>query len=315
MQTVSASCSLEELPQTIENLRLAAKTRHPETPTSALDQLGLLVQSRRPAGMLPLPDLSKIRSPARRGLQFRAFSQPRCRCGPRYRTGGIPSSLSKLRWISWWRCPRLDFTIVRNCYHSWLMDRRRKSQLEVDCHGEGNSEELISSISSDEDTPEATLMRKGKPGLFASFLICCLVRCAKYWFCAKSKSSPIVKFRISLPCRSALSCRVWRARERRLRMPGTARQQITADRKLRRRSTYLSQIACRPVRKSGSSAGPRFLGRRDRHDLGLQVPGSHDYGNAASQTALSGRETPLTRVVSRASEQTKYCYRQATRAR
>jgi RNA polymerase sigma-70 factor (ECF subfamily) len=50
------------------------------------------------------------------------------------------------------------FTIVRNCYHDWLMGQRRKSRLEVE--GEGDSEELISTIPSDEDTPEATLVRK-----------------------------------------------------------------------------------------------------------------------------------------------------------
>jgi RNA polymerase sigma factor (sigma-70 family) len=54
------------------------------------------------------------------------------------------------------------FTIVRNCYHSWLMDRRRKSRLEVDHYGEDESEELISNISSDEDNPEATLLREAQ---------------------------------------------------------------------------------------------------------------------------------------------------------
>ena len=48
-------------------------------------------------------------SSTRRGLQFRAISQPKCRRGRGYRTGSIPSSLSKLRRISWRGCPRLDF--------------------------------------------------------------------------------------------------------------------------------------------------------------------------------------------------------------
>src|ERR1700733_1317046 len=52
------------------------------------------------------------------------------------------------------------FTIVRNCYHSWLMDRRRKSRVEVDYDGEGDAEEFIASIPSDEATPEAMLVRK-----------------------------------------------------------------------------------------------------------------------------------------------------------
>jgi RNA polymerase sigma factor (sigma-70 family) len=54
------------------------------------------------------------------------------------------------------------FTIVRNCYHNWLMDRRRKSRLEVDPYGKGDSEELILNISSDEDTPEAMLVREAE---------------------------------------------------------------------------------------------------------------------------------------------------------
>jgi RNA polymerase sigma-70 factor (ECF subfamily) len=52
--------------------------------------------------------------------------------------------------------------IVRNCYHSWLTDRRRKSRSEVDYQGEGDSEEFIATIPSDEDTPEATLIRKAE---------------------------------------------------------------------------------------------------------------------------------------------------------
>jgi RNA polymerase sigma-70 factor (ECF subfamily) len=54
------------------------------------------------------------------------------------------------------------FTIVRNCYHSWLMDRRRKSRLEVDFDAEGDSDEVISTIVSDEDTPETALVRKAE---------------------------------------------------------------------------------------------------------------------------------------------------------
>jgi len=42
------------------------------------------------------------------------------------------------------------------------MDRRRKARLEVDHHGEGDSEELIFNISSDEDNPEAMLLREAE---------------------------------------------------------------------------------------------------------------------------------------------------------
>src|SRR6202000_1922767 len=54
------------------------------------------------------------------------------------------------------------FTIVRNCYYSWLMERRRKSGLEVDHRGEGDPDNFISNIHSDEDTPEAALVRKAE---------------------------------------------------------------------------------------------------------------------------------------------------------
>jgi RNA polymerase sigma factor (sigma-70 family) len=53
-------------------------------------------------------------------------------------------------------------TIVRNCYFSWLMSRRRKSRLEVDSHDAGYTEELIFNISSDECTPEAMLVREAE---------------------------------------------------------------------------------------------------------------------------------------------------------
>ena len=42
------------------------------------------------------------------------------------------------------------------------MDRRRKARLEVDCHGEGDSEEFISTVPSGENTPEEILLRKAE---------------------------------------------------------------------------------------------------------------------------------------------------------
>jgi RNA polymerase sigma factor (sigma-70 family) len=51
---------------------------------------------------------------------------------------------------------------VRNSYHSWLTDLRRKSRLKIDHHGEGDSEELVFDISSDEDNPEAMPVRKAE---------------------------------------------------------------------------------------------------------------------------------------------------------
>jgi RNA polymerase sigma factor (sigma-70 family) len=132
-------------------------------PTSALDQLGLLMQS-RPLGadatlarfkqnVVPQLDaaynfarfLSRDADAAQDIVQEAYLRAYRSFAG--YRGGDARA------WI---------FAIVRNCYQSWLMDRRRKARLEVDYHGEGDSEELISTIPSDEDTPEAMLVRKAE---------------------------------------------------------------------------------------------------------------------------------------------------------
>jgi len=142
---------------------LTAKTPHPEsTPTSALDQLGLLVQS-RPSGdatlarfkqnIVPQLDaaynfarfLSRDADVAQDIVQEAFLRAYRSFAG--YRGGDARA------WV---------FTIVRNCYHSWLMDRRRKARVEVDHHCEGNSEDLIFNISSGEDNPEAMLPRKAE---------------------------------------------------------------------------------------------------------------------------------------------------------
>src|SRR5258708_18419550 len=48
--------------------------------------------------------------------------------------------------------------LVRNCSSDWLMSRRRKSQLEVDSHDSGYTEELIVNVSSHKSTPEAILV-------------------------------------------------------------------------------------------------------------------------------------------------------------
>jgi hypothetical protein len=64
-------------------------------------------------------------------------------------------------------------------------------------------------------------------GMIVQLLL--LQRLAQYWFCENSKSSLIVKFRISQICRLAPSCRVWRAREGHLGMPGAARQMMVPE--------------------------------------------------------------------------------------
>ena len=140
---------------------LTARSRNLEyTQTSATNQLSQLVQSgpdatlaRFKRDIFPQLDaaynfarfLSRNADAAEDIVQEAFFRAYRSFAG--YRGGNARA------WI---------FTIVRNCYHSWLMDQRRKSRLEVDYHGEGDSEELISTIPSGEDTPEAMLVRKAE---------------------------------------------------------------------------------------------------------------------------------------------------------
>ena len=54
--------------------------------------------------------------------------------------------------------------IVRNCYHDWLIRRRRRAQVEVDVHHLENSRKSsIDDFPSREDSPEAALVRKTEP--------------------------------------------------------------------------------------------------------------------------------------------------------
>jgi RNA polymerase sigma factor (sigma-70 family) len=55
------------------------------------------------------------------------------------------------------------FTIVRNCYHNWLIDHRRKARVEIDVHRPDDAEAFsIDEVPSDEDTPEVTLLRRAE---------------------------------------------------------------------------------------------------------------------------------------------------------
>ena len=60
--------------------------------------------------------------------------------------------------------------IVRNCYYSWLVSRRRKSRLEVDSRDFRCTEELILGVSADECTPEAMLVRDAETRAVRSVL-------------------------------------------------------------------------------------------------------------------------------------------------
>ncbi len=53
------------------------------------------------------------------------------------------------------------FTIVRNCYHNWLQQRRRKSRIEVDA-GPLSDEGPELDVAADDDTPEASLLRRSE---------------------------------------------------------------------------------------------------------------------------------------------------------
>ena len=57
------------------------------------------------------------------------------------------------------------FSIVRNCYHNWLLEGRRKARLEVDVHHRDDSADFsVEDIASEDDTPEAALLRASEAG-------------------------------------------------------------------------------------------------------------------------------------------------------
>jgi RNA polymerase sigma factor (sigma-70 family) len=63
------------------------------------------------------------------------------------------------------------FAIVRNCYHNWLLERRRKATHEVDVHGDDDGQEnAIDNVASDDDSPETALLRRAESGAVRSAL-------------------------------------------------------------------------------------------------------------------------------------------------
>ena len=57
------------------------------------------------------------------------------------------------------------FSIVRNCYHNWLLEGRRKARLEVDVHHPDDATHFsVEDVASQDDTPEAALLRKSEAG-------------------------------------------------------------------------------------------------------------------------------------------------------
>jgi RNA polymerase sigma-70 factor (ECF subfamily) len=52
---------------------------------------------------------------------------------------------------------------VRNCYHNWLLECRRKARVEVDLHRPDDAKGFsVDDIPSDADTPETALLRSGE---------------------------------------------------------------------------------------------------------------------------------------------------------
>ena len=63
------------------------------------------------------------------------------------------------------------FAIVRNCYHDWLLERRRKARVEVEVHGPDDAGDFsIDEVASDEDSPEVVLLRRAETGTIRGVL-------------------------------------------------------------------------------------------------------------------------------------------------
>ena len=63
------------------------------------------------------------------------------------------------------------FSIVRNCYHNWLLEGRRKARLEVDVHHRDDAADFsVDDVASDDDTPETALLRSSEAGSVRSVL-------------------------------------------------------------------------------------------------------------------------------------------------
>jgi RNA polymerase sigma factor (sigma-70 family) len=62
------------------------------------------------------------------------------------------------------------FSIVRNCYHNWLLEGRRRARIEIDVHRGDHGDLSIDDVSSDDDTPESALLRSSEAGQVRSVL-------------------------------------------------------------------------------------------------------------------------------------------------
>jgi DNA-directed RNA polymerase specialized sigma24 family protein len=91
--------------------------------------------------------------------------------------------------------------------------------LKIDRHGEGDSEKLISNISSDEDNPEATLLREAQSKT-VRLILDAMPRSLREILVLRELEE--LSYRRISDVRLARSCHVWRAREGHLGMPGAA---------------------------------------------------------------------------------------------
>jgi RNA polymerase sigma factor (sigma-70 family) len=58
------------------------------------------------------------------------------------------------------------FAIVRNCYHDWLIERRRKARIEIDTHArDGTSAQDPDEVAAEDDDPETALLRQSNAGM------------------------------------------------------------------------------------------------------------------------------------------------------
>ena len=63
------------------------------------------------------------------------------------------------------------FSIVRNCFHNWLLEGRRKARLEVDVHRRNDPTDFsVDEVASEDDTPETALLRNSEAGRVRSVL-------------------------------------------------------------------------------------------------------------------------------------------------
>jgi hypothetical protein len=158
--------------------------------------------------------------------------------------------------------------------------------LKIDHHGEGDSEELISNISSDGDNPEATLLREAQSKTVRLVLDALprLLREVLVFRELEELSHRQISDITDLPIGTVMS-RLARARERHLEMPGAAKQmmvpeltsQFSADTedRLFKLDRFLPGSGNR--RQAARITSSHAILRRLHHcDFRLEAFGSHD---------------------------------------